>query len=126
MKSFILTTVLGIILVIGGAFHMHRMRNSTAELIEYNDILTERLRSNDFDGALQSIDELHEKICEIEPFFATLGNHDEINVIEQNIAELKCFTEGKQKYDALSKAYVISFLCEHIPKNLQLSIENIF
>lgn len=126
MKSFILTIFLGILLVAGSTLHMYNLKSSASELIEHNEMLTEKLHNNDFKGALASIDELHEKVCDIEPFFAALGNHDEMNIIEQNLAELKSFTEGGQKYDAISKAYVLSFLFEHLPKNLQLRLENIF
>ncbi len=126
MKSFLLTIFLGILLVIGSTLHMYKLKSSAEELIDCNDTLTEQLYNSDFEGALSSIDTLHEKICEIEPFYESLGDHTEINIIEQNLAELKSFTEGEQKYDAISKAYVLSCLFEHLPKNLQLRLENIF
>lgn len=126
MKSFMLTIVLGILLISGSLLHMQKLQTSAEELINHNQTLTEQLRNDDFSGALKSVDTLHVKICEIEPFFATLGNHDEMNIIEQNLAELQSYIEGGQKYDAISKAYVISFLFEHLPKNLHIKLENIF
>lgn len=126
MKSFILTVLMSVILLAGGILHTNKMKNSAEELIGYNEILTNQLQNDDFDAALSSIAELQNKLEGLESFFSTLGNHDDLDIIEQNLAELQSLTEGKQKYDALAKAYVISHLCEHLPKNLRLKTENIF
>ncbi len=126
MKSFIFTIFLAILLVTGSILHMCRLKTSAEALIECNNTLITQLHKDDFKAAKNSIDELESRICDIEPFFASLGNHDEIDIIEQNIAELRSYTEGEQKYDAIAKAYVLLYQLEHLPKNLRLCFENIF
>lgn len=114
------------ILLTGSILHTTKMKNSAEELMGYNEILITQLQNDDFEAALSSTDKLKKKLAGLETFFSTLGNHDDLDIIEQNLAELQSLTEGKQKYDALAKAYVISHLCENLPKNLRLKAENIF
>ena len=66
------------------------------------------------------------EIKSLEVFFASTGNHQEIDNIEMSLAELKRYIEGHQKYDALAKSQVLDFLFHHLPKNSRLKTENIF
>ncbi|MGN1116825.1 MAG: DUF4363 family protein, partial [Candidatus Ornithomonoglobus sp.] len=83
------------------------------------------LENDDFESADTSISVLYEYIEQYEPFFSAIGNHEEIDNIEMNLAELKAYSAGRLKYDALAKSRSLSFLFGHLPKNSRIKIENI-
>lgn len=104
---------------------MKRLENISSELSQINDNVKNAIMSEDYDIARTQIDKLYECIDNSHLFFATMGNHSELDNIETNLAELRGYTEGRSKYDAMSKCYALSYLFEHLPGNSRLKIENI-
>lgn len=126
MKSFIVSVCLAIILTLFGLFQSYRLEKASEDLIILNNEIQHSLEENQFSSASDKVHMLAERIEDIEPFFASLGDHSEIDEIEITLRELEKYTEGKIKYDALAKSNSLTFLFEHIPKNHRVKIENIF
>lgn len=126
MKSFVISLLLAAVLIGCGIFHQVKFEAAADELTAVNDKIIDGLNREDFPDAMSAINELSGKVERFELFFAALGNHDEIDSIELCISELRGYTQGELKYDALSQAYSLSFLLEHLPRNSRVRIENIF
>lgn len=126
MRSFITALVLGAVLVAAGFAHSIKLEKTADELKEINGRISSQIESENYNDASKTLSELMDRVNEFEPFFATFGDHDEMDSIEINMSELSGFLEGEQKYDALSRSYALSFLFDHLPKNIRIKIENIF
>lgn len=125
MKSFLAALSLALVIIICGCFSLGHLEKISDELTEENNRVISALESDDFASADTSISRLYEYIEQYEPFFAAIGNHEEIDNIEMNLAELKAYSAGRMKYDALAKSRSLDFLFGHLPKNSRIRIENI-
>ncbi len=125
MKSFFVALSLAFVIIICGCFSLNHVERISHKLSEENDRIIYALENDDFVSADTSISILYEYIEKNEPFFAAIGNHEEIDNIEMNLAELKAYSAGRLKYDALAKSRSLAFLFGHLPKNLRIKIENI-
>ena len=125
MKSFITALAIAAALISGSLFYMSKLETASDELSDINKAITANLTRDEFKSAYENIKKLRDELERVEPFLAMLGNHEEIDNIESNLAELEHYTEGEHKVDAIAKTGVLSFLFEHLPKNSRLKIENI-
>ena len=126
MKSFIIALFLGAFLLVSSKIYIAKLESASQKLLDINASISQSIENEDFSAAADSTKTLSDELSDFETFFAALGNHQEIDNIETSLAELESFIDGKQKYDALSKTNVLTFLFEHLPKNSKLKIENIF
>jgi phosphoenolpyruvate carboxylase len=126
IKSFIFAIGLSITLLVIGIFYNIKLEEVSSRLCETVNNITASLHNEDFISASKNTKKLENEIKKLEVFFASTGNHQEIDNIEMSLAELKRYIEGEQKYDALAKSQVLDFLFHHLPKNSRLRIENIF
>lgn len=126
MKSFITALVLAAVLAAASVFHIMHLERISSELLRLNSEITAALEAEDYDRARRAIDTMSERLERSEPFFAVMGNHEEIDNIEMTLSELRSYAEGGHKYDAVAKTYTLEFLFEHLPKNSRLRLENIW
>ena len=126
MKSFIIALFLGAFLLVSSKIYIAKLESASQKLLDINASISQSIENEDFSAAADSTKKLSDELSDFETFLAALGNHQEIDNIETSLAELESFIDGKQKYDALSKTNVLTFLFEHLPKNSKLKIENIF
>ena len=126
MKSFIIALFLGAFLLVSSKIYIAKLESASQKLLDINASISQSIENEDFSAAADSTKKLSDELSDFETFFAALGNHQEIDNIETSLAELESFIDGEQKYDALSKTNVLTFLFEHLPKNSKLKIENIF
>lgn len=125
MKSFITALCIAVALIIASSFSTKHLEQIASSLENTNNKVADAIRKDDFDTAVKEIAELSDYLAQCEPFFAATGNHEEIDNIEMNLAELRIYAMGGFRYDALSKSEVLSFLFNHLPKNSRLKLENI-
>ena len=125
MKSFIISLAIAALLIAGGIFNIAHIEKISADLYGINAEIAEALRNEEYELAQSKIPELERTVTNYEPFCATLENHEEVDAIESNIAELKIYTESRHQSDALAKSNVLAFLFEHLPKNSRIKLENI-
>lgn len=125
MKSFVVSMIIAVILLGGSNLYMKKLEEVSDELSYINNLIYNAIEIDDYETANKEIENLYECIDSSYMFFSSMGNHGELDNIETNLAELKGYTEGKSKYDAMSKCYALSYLFEHLPGNSRLKIENI-
>lgn len=125
MKSFFIALTLAACLTAAGIFSLCRLESASAGLLDENGRVIAALEKDDPRGAARHIALLSEAVEKYEPFFAALGNHEEIDKIEMTLAELRAYAEGGRTPDALAKARSLEFLFGHLPKNSRVLTENI-
>lgn len=125
MRSLIIALIIAALLVLSSEIYMVRLENTSKELSEINVKVFDALNDEDYETALGYIDELSEKMDSTEMFFGAMGNHEETDKINMNIAELRGYAEEERGVDAAAKCRVLRFLFGHLPENSRLKIENI-
>lgn len=125
MKSFIVTLIIGAVLVTGSVLYSHRLETEADKLSEITDSLKESVKSEDYKTATKQAEKLNKCLSDFEKFFLATGDHLEIDNIKINLAELKSFIKYEMQSDAMSKIYVLDFLFNHLPHNAKVRIGNI-
>jgi 5'-deoxynucleotidase YfbR-like HD superfamily hydrolase len=125
MKSFIVTLIIGAVLVTGSVLYSHRLETEADKLSEITDSLKESVKSEDYKTATKHAEKLNKCLSDFEKFFLATGDHLEIDNIKINLAELKSFIKYEMQSDAMSKIYVLDFLFNHLPHNTKVRIGNI-
>ena len=125
MKSFIVTLIIGAVLVTGSVFYSHHLASEAHKLSEITNSIKESVKSEDYESAKKQTEKLNKRVSDFEKFFLATGDHLEIDNIKINLAELKSYVSNKKQSDAMSKIYVLEFLFEHLPHNSKIRIGNI-
>lgn len=125
MKSFIVTLIIGAVLVTGSVFYSHHLANEAHNLSEITDSIKKSVKAEDYELARKQTEKLNKRVSDFEKFFLATGDHIEIDNIKINLAELKSFVIHEMQSDAMSKIYVLEFLFDHLPHNSKVRIGNI-
>lgn len=125
MKAFITSIVIAAVIVAGSILYTHKLETISGELAAMNDVITEHIEKENYDDADKKISELGEYLEDKREMLATTGNHQELDNIQIYLSELKRFSQGEMKTDALSRCQVLDFLFHHLPQDYRLRIENI-
>ncbi len=126
MKSMIIAAILLAGVLFGGAAYTKKLTVVSIELMKINKEIQLELEAENYENAKDKIGEMSEYLTENEPVLSAMGNHEEIDKMQMNIAELYRYSNGEMQVDALSKSEVLDFLYLHLPKNYRLKLENIF
>ncbi len=126
MKSMIIAAILLAAVLCGGAAYTSMLSDVSIELVRINEEVQKKLEAENYNEALDKIGEMSQYLSENESILAAMGNHEEIDKMRTNIAELYRYTNDNMRTDALSKSEVLEFLYIHLPKNYRLRLENIF
>ena len=126
MRSMIVAAILLGVVLCGGAAYTSLLTDVSLELVNINEEVQKKLEEENYDAAIDKIGEMSQYLSENEAILAAMGNHEEIDKMRTNLAELYRYTNDKMRTDALSKSEVLEFLYLHLPKNYQLKLENIF
>lgn len=125
MKSVITVLIMAAALMTGGVLYSNQLYNISERLLEINGGIEKNLTGSEFDEASDGVDELYNYLDEKEPYFEAFGDHEELDKIKMNMAELEKYIDERERTDALAKVNVLDFLFEHLPKNYRVRIENI-
>ena len=125
MKAFVTSIVIGIVIIAGSILYTHHLQTISDELVVINDAIMSYIENEQYDEANGKIQELSDYLESKRQMLATTGNHQELDTIQVNLSELKRFSQGRMKTDALSKCQVLDFLFHHLPQDYKLKFENI-
>ena len=89
MKSFIVTLIIGAVLVTGSVLYSHHLKTEADKLSEITDNIKESVKAEDYKSAENQTEKLNKSVSEFEKFFLATGDHLEIDNIKINLAELK-------------------------------------
>ena len=126
IKSFVFSLCLAALLITGSIFYNLKLEKASSGLLLTLNKITQSLENENFTSAHKQTLLLEKNVKNLEIYFASLGNHQEIDNIEMTLAEMKSYIKDNQRHDALAKAQVLNFLFYHLPKNSRLKPENIF
>lgn len=126
MKSMIVAAILLAGVLFGSAAYTAKLTGVSVELMRINKEIQLELEAENYENAERKIGEMSEYLTDNEPVLSAMGNHEEIDKMRMNIAELYRYSRGEMQVDALSKSEVLDFLYLHLPKNYRLRLENIF
>lgn len=125
MKSFVASLVLALMIILGSIGYTIYLDNLSEEMCLYNDEIKEFLMNDRYDEAENAARLLSEFIDDKKIALASTMDHNNLDNIERNIAELIAYTGGEQRFDALAKCEVLKIMFEHLPKNYSFKLENI-
>lgn len=125
MKSFIISLCIAILIIAGGGVFTGYIDNISKELCRVNTEIKIMLEEEEYEKAANAADALSEKIRESKIILASTIDHQAIDNIERNVAELYSYSKSGQGFDALAKCEVLEVLFEHLPKNYAIKPENI-
>ncbi len=125
MKSFIISVIIGILVVWGCMYSTHCIERVSAELKEDNKKIVEFLKKDDYEEAEKVADNMSEYLDKEKTRLAIIMDHTDLDKIELGIAELEGYIEGKIKTDALAKCSMIDVMVRHMPKNYKVKFENV-
>lgn len=125
MKSFIITILIGAVMVTGSILYARHLEKEADSLLGITKEIKSAINNDDYENAEKHIDKLNKRVNKFEKFFLATGDHIEIDNIKIHLSELKSFNGHNMKSDALSKVYVLEFLFSHLPHNSQVRMGNI-
>ena len=125
MKSVIAALTLILAVIIGGLAYTSSLVEVSDELSEMNAAVQSSLENNYTENAEHQIEQMRGYLEDKETVLSAMGDHDELDEIKINIAELEQYVKGEMKTDALAKSEVIEFLFEHMPENYRLKLRNV-
>ena len=125
MKSFIFSIIIAAIIVSGSLIYTNYIDGLSEDMCGYNNEIKELIANNEYEKAGEAVNLLSDFIERKKLALASTMDHNNIDSIERNIAELSVYTKEGQKFDALAKCEVLSVLFEHLPKNYNVVLENI-
>ncbi|MDO5397532.1 MAG: DUF4363 family protein [bacterium] len=125
MKSVIAALVLICAVVAGGALYTASLIHVSEDLSEMNAAVQLSLENNYTDNANREIEHMKKYLADKEQVLSAMGNHNELDNIKINLAELEQYAKGESVTDALAKSEVLEFLFEHMPENYKLTLRNI-
>lgn len=125
MKSFVTALILALVIVVLGVMHTSKIEKLSDELLKANEKISEAVDSDDFKEADLQIEKIR-RIVEENRMMLTLSmDHNEVDKIEMNVAQLEAYVEEEKREDALSFSNVLETLFIRLPKNYRLKIENV-
>lgn len=125
MKSVIAALTLILAVVVGGFAYTASLVKVSDELSEMNAAVQSSLENNYIENAEHQIEQMRDYLEDKESVLSAMGDHDELDEIKMNIAELEQYVKGEMKTDALAKSEVLEFLFEHMPENYRLKLRNV-
>lgn len=125
MKSFVTALILALVIVVLGVMHTSKIEKLSDELLKANEKVSEAVDRDDFKEADLQIKKIR-RIVEENRMILTLSmDHNEVDKIEMNVAQLEAYVEEEKREDALSFSNVLETLFIRLPKNYRLKIENV-
>jgi len=125
MRSFIVSLIIGAFLITGSIIYTKNMERISSEMIECNDIIYSLVSEENYDEAATLVDSLKNYIERKNVMLAAIDNHEEIDKIENTIAQLEQYILQKSRADSLALSRVLDVHLQHLPKNYRLKLENI-
>lgn len=125
MRSFIVSVIIAAAIIFACFFHTYHIEKVSVNLLKSNNALHYALENEDFESAEILTENMTEYIKNKKFSLAAIMDHNELNKIETNLAELDTYIKNNVKADALAKCSTIDVILRNMPQNYRLKIENI-
>ena len=125
MRSVIVALTIIVISVGGSIIYTNHLEDTANEMMLKNNRITINILNEKYNDAEIEIKSLKKFVREKRTVLDAVGNHQELDDIEGELAKLLAFAHEEDKNQALSKCYMLEFLIESLPRNFKLKLENI-
>lgn len=125
MKSFIISIVLAFLIIVGGIFHENYLENFSDDLIALNQEIQSLVSEKNFTEAEEKENSLINFWNKNKTVIASTLNHENIDNIETNIAELFAYTKAEKIYETLAKCETLNVLFKHLSDSYTFKAENV-
>lgn len=125
MRSLFVALIIASVTVFGSIEYTRHLEKISAQMMEQNQEIEKDIMAENYDAASQKTKRLSDFIEEKRSLLDAVGNHQELDEIERNLAELVSFTDDHMHGEALSKCYSLEFLIRALPRNFRIKVENI-
>ncbi len=125
MKSFLVSLLIGAIVVAGSVFYTSRIEKVSGVLVKSNRDIINYLKEEDYKKAAEVTRNMAEYVDKEKLSLAIIMDHTDLDKIEMGLAELEGYVVGEVQTDALAKCSMIDVMLRHMPKNYKLKLENI-
>ena len=123
----LLGTVLAILLVIiaGGIWINHELKNSSLVLTQQMDLVSARIEEDDWPMAVTETEKLEKKWKSEAKWWPVILEHQEMDNIEFAMARFKEYVAASDSPLATGQLSEIRLMVEHIPRKEKINLENI-
>lgn len=125
MRSFLISLLIGTVLIAGSEIYFWRMAKVSEELASQNEAVVQCLEKGDTEQAGRELERLISMVNEKRGLLEAMGEHGSIDKIETYAAEAGQYADMGESADALAKCRSLDILITHMPKNYRLCWENI-
>ncbi len=102
------------------------LKRDSTYLTDLIEEMKDDVRNSKWDNAVDCLKKVDTKWSDVNPTWAALIDHQEIDNIDSTLSRLQMLVESEDKPMALSEAEVLKKYIEHIPEKEKLTLENIF
>ncbi len=125
MRSVIVALGIIVLCVAGSLLYTTHLEATANEMLKTNNSITASVVNEEYERAVVEIKSLTSYVREKRVLLDAIGNHQELDDIEEKLSELLAYAYEKDKMHSLSKCYMLDFLIKSLPRNFKLKIENI-
>ena len=112
--------------IVGGSFvYTNKMNKISEGLAEINNSITEKIKSEEYAAAMDSIEDLRRAVDENRMFLTATCNHTRVDEIEKGLSELIGFASEEEKSEAYARCRSLGVLIGNLPRDNRISLENI-
>lgn len=107
-------------------FAQNLLKRDSSYLVMLIEEMKDDIKNDRWDNANDCLKKVNNKWAKVNPIWAALIDHQEIDNIDSSFSRVKMLVECKDKPMALSEAEVLKDYIDHIPDKEKPTLENIF
>ena len=126
MKTFAAAMAAFLIIIGGTTIYIYVLSGSVDTMEVCVENIMTHAREENGEDCQASLNEFLEHWDSAKKWVAAFIHHDEMDLINEALYEIKGYIEYQNAEQTIVKANVLQILLEHIPENEKFTIENIF
>jgi len=125
-KVLLAIIILTLCIIGAGIYTNYTLANDSTELEKHITIIQDNIKNENWEDAMNELIKFKEYWSKKQDIWAILQNHFEIDNINTSLARLTDYIATKSLPLALSESSVLMEYIQHIPKNIAITLGNIF
>ena len=125
-KVLIAIIILTLCIIGAGIYTNYILTNDSTELEKHITKIQDNIKNENWEDAMNELIKFKEYWSKKQDIWAILQNHFEIDNINTSLARLTDYIATKSLPLALSESSVLMEYIQHIPKNIAITLGNIF
>ena len=125
MKDVIIITIIIALIIISNFLIENYLNKTSQDLVKELEEIKELIKNNN-EEAKKKIDNFEEEWKKINPVWATIVMHQELDNIYQALIKVKSYAENDEITDALQEIETAIFFANHVRDRERVCLKNIF